>query len=77
MEARSGGTTRLRGCGYGCCVILIPMERFFPFCAKWALGIGLVAGGIWFIVIGLRGDRKQVDKTLEETAGGITLDGFD
>jgi hypothetical protein len=54
----------------GFALLLSPTGLFSFFC-KWALVLFLGPGGIWFLIIGFRGDRRQVDKALDDASGAI------
>ena len=46
-------------------------ETFFRQIGKWiAFGI-MGVGGLWFGAIAVRGDARQIDKTLDEMSSGL------
>lgn len=46
-------------------------ETFFRQTGKWILAGILGVGGLWFAVIAIRGDARQINKTLDEMSSGI------
>jgi hypothetical protein len=46
-------------------------DTFFRQYGKWALCALLTVGGLWLVVIAVRGDRRQTDKTLDQMSGGL------
>lgn len=47
-------------------------DTFFRQYGKWMLCALLVAGGLWLLVIALRGNRSQTDKALDQISSGLT-----
>jgi threonine/homoserine/homoserine lactone efflux protein len=46
-------------------------EGFFRHTGKWILASLMGIGGLWLAYIGLRGDTRQVGKTLDEMSKGL------
>ncbi|MGV3754211.1 MAG: hypothetical protein ACO1QS_02370 [Verrucomicrobiota bacterium] len=46
-------------------------ETFFRHTGKWLLAALLGLGGVWFAAVALRGDARQIDKTLDEMSSGL------
>ena len=47
-------------------------DTFFRQYGKWVLCACLTLGGLWLLVIAVRGDRRQTDKTLDQMSSGLT-----
>ena len=46
-------------------------DTYFRKYGKWTLCTLLIAGGLWLLIIAIRGDRRQTDKTLDRMSGGL------
>ena len=58
--------------GMGCLMRFVPDgETFFRQYGKWILCVAFVAGGLWLLFIGVRGDPRQIDKTLDQMSSGL------
>jgi hypothetical protein len=46
-------------------------DTFFRRTGKWILASLLGLGAFWFAAIAVRGDARQIDKTLDEMSSGL------
>ena len=46
-------------------------ETFFRHTGKWILSLLMGLGGLWLATIAIRGDARQIDKTLDEMSSGL------
>lgn len=57
--------------GIGALMGLVPDgDTFFQQYGKWMFCAFLVIGGVWLLVIAIRGNRRQTDKTLDRMSSG-------
>ena len=58
--------------GLGCTLALVlPAEKPLQHCLKWVLSLLLAGAGLWLLVVACRGDRRQIEKTLDELRDGM------
>lgn len=46
-------------------------DTFFQHTGKWMLAAFFALSGLWFTAVAIRGDARQIDKTLDEMRSGL------